>query len=347
MNSLFTSSWAKNVAPNPEALWNHEFKEVIVEKRGRAAHPAYAKLMGMESVKKLKGTMTPRYFVTKVLKQIQTEHPNKKIEDVIKNITDEDIEKMMNLTANLSRKLQMKPDIRFSAAQAVEAPAVQKFKEGENATDTLAKNLDATTKFEYEKDVGDNSVYNATHNGIKYRVTVRGGEGKTLMLSDVLGSGVISLQVIDPSGTTSVESPQTGGKSFGDMKRPGKLLADFPYEGGRGEDWSGEDPEETGGHNVRGEDEEEDGNEFSGALAAAKASGKDTFNVGGKEFHVNGEEDCEYSEEDENEEDCEGMPKIVVIKMSPQAKNKAMLDSLRAKRRHMFGTEMRHGNGPI
>ena len=74
MNSLFTSSWAKNVKPNAIALWNHEFKEIVNEgTRGRAAHPAYAKLMGMQSVKNLKGTMTPRYFATKVLKQLEKE----------------------------------------------------------------------------------------------------------------------------------------------------------------------------------------------------------------------------------------------------------------------------------
>lgn len=56
-----------------------------------------------------------------------------------------------------------------------------------------------------------------------------------------------------------------------------------------------------------------EGNAFSGALAAAKASGKDKFNVDGKEYDVKEEEDCEecggsyMEEEEEGGDDFEDM----------------------------------------
>ena len=159
MNSLYTSSWAKNVAPNKDALWNHEFKEIVNEgTRGRAAHPAYAKLMGMQSVKNLKGTMTPRYFATKVLKQLEKEHPEEKIEDIIANITDEDITSMMNVAAQMSRKLQMKPEMTFSATKAEKtAPINQRFQKGEPIDIALI------TFNEYVKLVNPTDKYHDNH----------------------------------------------------------------------------------------------------------------------------------------------------------------------------------------
>jgi len=266
MNSLFTSSWAKNVKPNATALWNEEFKELVNEgTRGRAAHPAYAKLMGMKSVQELKGTMTPRYFATKVLRQIEKDHPGEKIEDIIANITDEDITSMMNVAANMSRKLQMKPDIKFNAQKAEKsAPAKQRFEKGRDQVDTLQKNIDPNAHFKYEGDVGSNTVYSANHNGLRFRVTVKNGTGKDMSLGDILKAHVLSLQVEDPTSQTTVEGPQTDPdweSKLGSHKRH-KLVADYPHEGAKeGEDWNEPDPEETGGINAKREDEEEDAEE--------------------------------------------------------------------------------------
>jgi hypothetical protein len=268
MNSLYTSSWAKNVAPNKDALWNHEFKEIVNEgTRGRAAHPAYAKLMGMQSVKNLKGTMTPRYFATKVLRQLEKEHPEEKIEDIIANITDDDITSIMNVAAQMSRKLQMKPEMTFSAAKAEKtAPINQRFEKGSNASDTLSKNISPEAQFKYEGEVGENTIYSSNHNGLRFRVTVKNGTGKPMNLHDIMNAHVVSLQVEDPNSQTTVEGPQTDAEMTthrGEHKRS-KLVADYPHEGGKGdEDWNEPDPEETGGKNVKHKEDEEDESESS------------------------------------------------------------------------------------
>ena len=265
MNSLYTSSWAKNVKPNANALWNEQFKELVNEgTRGRAAHPAYAKLMGMKSVQELKGKFTPRYFVTKVLKQIEKEHPNEKIEDVIASITDEDITNMMNLAAQMSRKLETKPELKFGAEKAEKkAPVAQRFQKGKDQIDTLQKNIEPNAHFSYEGDVGNNTVYSTKHNGLKYRVTVKNGSGKDMSLGDILRANVISLQVEDPSSETTVEGPQTDPNwetKLGSHKRH-KLVADYPHGYKEGEDWNEPDPEELGGINAKRENEEEDAEE--------------------------------------------------------------------------------------
>jgi len=325
MNSLFTSSWAKNVKPNAIALWNHEFKEIVNEgTRGRAAHPAYAKLMGMQSVKNLKGTMTPRYFATKVLRQLEKEHPEEKIEDIIANITDEDITSMMNVAAQMSRKLQMKPEMTFNAKKAEKvAPAKQRFEKGSNASDTLSKNIDPEAKFNYEGKVGDNTIYSSSHNGLRFRVTVKNGTGKPMNLHDIMNAHVVSLQVEDPNSQTTVEGPQTDAEMTthaGEHKR-NKLVADYPHEGGKGdEDWNEPDPEETGGKNVKHKEDEEDAEENM------------THNMTSEEAkdYING------SEED-NEEP--------VAKLSPQAQQREMYNQMMLKRREMVKYQRNHDLG--
>ena len=279
MNSLYTSSWAKNVAPNKDALWNHEFKEIVNEgTRGRAAHPAYAKLMGMQSVKNLKGTMTPRYFATKVLKQLEKEHPEEKIEDIIANITDEDITSMMNVAAQMSRKLQMKPELTFNATKAEKtAPINQRFQKGSNASDTLSKNISPEAQFKYEGEVGENTIYSSNHNGLRFRVTVKNGTGKPMNLHDIMKAQVVSLQVEDPNSQTTVEGPQTDAEMTthsGEHKR-NKLVADYPHEGNKGnEDWNEPDPEETGGKNAKRDDEEDEENTNINSQEVEKLLGK-------------------------------------------------------------------------
>ena len=340
MNSLFPSSWAKNVKPNAIALWNHQFKEIVNEgTRGRAAHPAYAKLMGMQSVKNLKGTMTPRYFATKVLKQLEKEHPEEKIEDIIANITDEDITSMMNVAAQMSRKLQMKPELTFNATKAEKSiPTSQRFEKGEGPVDTLQKNISPETHFRYINDVGDNTVYSASHNGLRFRVTVKHGAGESMSLNDLLHAHVISLQIEDPESETTVEGPQTdetSETSLGSHKR-NKLVADYPQEGGKGgEDWNEPDLEETGGKNAkRGE---EDSN--------SEWAPEDKKNKGKKDEEEEDEENSNDTSKSQNypsgnEEDNEE-----TIKLSPQAQQRAMYNDLMQKRRDMVKHQRNHDLG--
>ena len=89
MNSLFTCSWQKNIQPVNEQTWVDAVSKLLTEaaedqsemdlgdapmsktpgKRGKPADPRYARLMGLGSVRELAGTMTPRYFATKVIRQ--------------------------------------------------------------------------------------------------------------------------------------------------------------------------------------------------------------------------------------------------------------------------------------
>ena len=103
MNSLYTCSWGKNVAPLYNEDWAASVFDIITEakgKRGKEAAPGYARLMSLKDIKNLAGTMTPRYFATKVLKQLSQDHP----EVDNKDITEDDLLSAMNLVAQLSRK---------------------------------------------------------------------------------------------------------------------------------------------------------------------------------------------------------------------------------------------------
>ena len=78
MNSLYTCSWGKNVAHLYNEDWVASVFDIITEakgKRGKEAAPGYARLMSLKDIKNLAGTMTPRYFATKVLKQLSQDHP--------------------------------------------------------------------------------------------------------------------------------------------------------------------------------------------------------------------------------------------------------------------------------
>jgi len=349
MNRLYTSSWAKNVKPNATALWNEEFKELVNEgTRGRAAHPAYAKLMGMKSVQELKGKFTPRYFVTKVLKQIEKDHPNEKIEDVIANITDDDITNMMNLAAQMSRKLETKPELKFGAEKAEKkAPVTQRFEKGKDQIDTLKKNLDDSAEFHYVNDVGNNTVYSTKHKGLNYRVTVKNGTGEPMSLSDILNSHVLSLQIEDPSSETTVEGPQTDPdweSKLGSHKRH-KLVADYPHEGAReGEDWNEPDPEETGGVNVKRGEDEEDSEDMTHNMTKEEAAYMKSTKPE-EDF----EEDVQNTPPDGKtlkfplgvgEEDNEE-----VVKLSPQEQQRQMYNQMMYKRRRMIEVQRRNDLG--
>ena len=64
--------------------WNHknvileDTSQYLEEARGKKiSDPLRAKLMGMEDIRNLKGTMTPRYFATKVMRYLTKEFPDK------------------------------------------------------------------------------------------------------------------------------------------------------------------------------------------------------------------------------------------------------------------------------
>ena len=175
MNSLFTCSWQKNVTPINESAWVNDASLILNEagpgKRGKAADPRYARLMGLGSVRELAGTMTPRYFATKVIRQLEADHPGKPIDE----ISDDDLLQAMNLVSNLSRKLAVRPDIKMTTQKTADVPkAEERVKKGKDAFETLNLNLDPDEELEFDEDLPSGyGVYTGEKDGLKYRVTVK------------------------------------------------------------------------------------------------------------------------------------------------------------------------------
>jgi hypothetical protein len=368
MNSLFTSSWAKNVKPSAEALWDLQAKELLAEaKKGRVGDPRYSKLMGMQSVKELKGTMTPRYFVTKVLKHLEQNHPDKKLED----LGDKDIESAMNLVANVSRKLVTNPDVKFSTAKAEDVK--EKLKKGKTGFETLNLNLDPETvfKFHEESPLGY-EVYTVEKDGLKYRVTLKQSDGNPVKLSDITSDNVASVVVVQPSQTQTVSVP-----TLDDMESPKisqeKPVADFPP--GDSGDFSGPDPEELA-YGKDDEDAEDEEMETEDGAESDELDDGDELDMSddedSDELDMSGEEDYEDEKDDDDsgyelnnpkhpkfasrfadKVDGDRLPgksvinvkESIVIKKSPQSINKELRDGFRKKMQSRFSIERRNTTG--
>lgn len=338
-----------------EVFESHEtqLQSLLDEARGKKADPKYARLMGMKDVRGLAGTMTPRYFATKVLKQLEKDHPDKAIED----ITDDQIQSAMNMVANLSRKLETRGDIKIGTEKLVDQPsAKQKLKKGETGFDTLNLNLEPETELTFQEETPmGHGLYTAVKDGLKYRVAVRNATGRPIKLKDLGKDAVVSVVVTEPSKMETISGP-----SVDDIEAPKytreKPVADFPAEAGG--DFSGPDPEEKV-YGRKGEDEEsqlEKGTkhemEHTNDPEVAKQIASDHIKEDPKYYDklakagIDGEEnyeseDCEYESESEDMRP----PVVVVIKKSPQQINRDLMDMIRNKKRHMFNMERRNTLG--
>ena len=121
-------------------LENLEY-DLVEEARGKKiADPIRAKLMGMEDIRDLKGTMTPRYFATKVIRFLQKENPELDLE----NLSDEDIQNAINVVANVSKPLQARPDVKITTRER--GAAKEGLKKGDTGFETLQLNLGLSNK---------------------------------------------------------------------------------------------------------------------------------------------------------------------------------------------------------
>lgn len=403
MNGLFTCSWQKNVTPSIKSAWVDDASMLLNEagpgKRGKAADPRYARLMGLGSVRELAGTMTPRYFATKVIRKLEADHPGKPIDE----ISDDDLLKAMNLVSNLSRKLAVRPDIKMTTQKTADVPkAEEKVKKGKDAFETLHLNLDPDTKLDFVEDLPSGyGVYTGEKDGLNYRVTVKEFDGKPMKVKDLAKDNLASLIVTDPK----VKQRSDPAQVEGDIDLPGipreKPVLDFPAEGEG--DFSGPDPEDVYGAteeepepprrarksraSTETEDEKEaekdveekepgaedvsaaEANEpeFTASQAAERKKGywerlkeKDPElykKAWAKRMGATEDDDIEpepekieapeSSTEDTDEEDCENMnipmkPTIIIVKKSPQALQKEMLEQQRLKRQIKFKHERRN-----
>ena len=193
--------------------------DLVEEARGKKiADPIRAKLMGMEDIRDLKGTMTPRYFATKVIRFLQKENPELDLE----NLSDDDIQNAINVVANVSNPLMQRSDITITTRER--GSAKEGLKKGDTGFETLKLNLGDDTILKSEGEVGENDLYSVVSDGLKYRVTLNKFKGTKINLDDIDQDDVVSVVIVKPSEVETVD--KFAGEI--DLGQREKLVADFP-----------------------------------------------------------------------------------------------------------------------
>lgn len=198
---------------------NRQSNKLVEEARGKKiADPLRAKLMGMEDIRALKGTMTPRYFATKVIRYLQKENPELDISD----LSDEDIQQAINVVAQVSKPLAQKPEVKITTRKRGSAEGG--LKRGDTGFETLQLNLGDDVVLKSEGGVGENDLYTVVKDGLKYRVTLNKFKGQKLNLDDISQEDVVSVVIVKPSEMETVDK-FAGEVEIGQRE---KLVADFP-----------------------------------------------------------------------------------------------------------------------
>ena len=193
--------------------------DVVEEARGKKiSDPLRAKLMGMQDIRNLKGTMTPRYFATKVIRFLQKQNPELDIE----SLSDDDVQQAINIVSNVSKPLATRGDIKITTRE--KGAAESDLKRGDTGFETLQLNLGDDAVLRSEGDVGDNDLYSIVKDGLKYRVTLNNFKGTKINLDDIDKKDIVSVVIVKPSETETVD--KFGGEI--DMGTREKLVADFP-----------------------------------------------------------------------------------------------------------------------
>ena len=324
--------------------------DLVEEARGKKiADPIRAKLMGMEDIRDLKGTMTPRYFATKVIRFLQKENPELDLE----NLSDDDIQNAINVVSNVSKPLASRPDLKITTRER--GAAKEGLKKGDTGFETLQLNLGSDTTLKSEGEVGQNDLYTVVSDGLKYRVTLNKFKGTKINLDDIDQDDVVSVVIVKPSEVETVD--KFAGEI--DLGQREKLVADFP----EGEEYDDEDAEID--HNKADLDDDGELSEYEKARGQAIADAMEKDDEDAESCSEEGEpEDMEScSEEGEPEEDAERCPVTGKLRkksdeescddeeeeqevaMSPQAINRAMIERGRQEmhRHHQIERMFRHG----
>ena len=217
--SLNNWSNRKIITENTSSYMDHEDLDIVEEARGKKiVDPIRAKLMGMEDIRDLKGTMTPRYFATKVIRFLQKENPELDLE----NLSNDDIQNAINVVSQVSKPLAGRSDVRITTRER--GAAKEGLKKGDTGFETLQLNLGDDTTLKSQGGVGDNDLYTVVSDGLKYRVTLNTFKGTKINLDDISQDDVVSVVIVKPSETEKVD--KFGGEiEMGDRE---KLVADFP-----------------------------------------------------------------------------------------------------------------------
>jgi len=217
--SLHNWSNKKIIVENTSSYMDHEDFDIVEEARGKKiVDPIRAKLMGMEDIRDLKGTMTPRYFATKVIRFLQRENPELDLE----NLSDNDIQNAINVVSQVSKPLAGRSDVKITTRER--GAAKQGLKKGDTGFETLQLNLGDDTSLDSQGGVGDNDLYTVVSDGLKYRVTLNNFKGTKINLDDISQDDVVSVVIVKPSELETVD--KFGGEI--EMGQREKLVADFP-----------------------------------------------------------------------------------------------------------------------
>ena len=210
---LNNSSWIHKNISSPKK------QQTLNEARGKKiADPLRAKLMGMEDIRALKGTMTPRYFATKVIRYLQKNNP----ELDISSLSDDDIQQAINVIAQVSKPLVQKPEVKITTRKR--GAAEGGLQRGDTGFETLKLNLGDNATLKSEGEVGENDLYTVVKDGLKYRVTLNKFKGQKLNLDDISQDDVVSVVVVKPSEMETVDK-FAGEIELGQRE---KLVADYP-----------------------------------------------------------------------------------------------------------------------
>jgi hypothetical protein len=204
---------------NSKKIIMEDTSKYIEEARGKKIEdPLRAKLMGMEDIRSLKGTMTPRYFATKVIRHLQSEYPELDIDD----LTNDDIQNAINVVANISKPLATRGDIQITTRER--GAAEKGLKKGDTGFETLQLNLGSDAVLSSQGEVGENDLYTVVKDGLKYRVTLNTFKGTKINLDDISQDDVVSVVVVKPSEVETVD--KFGGEI--ELGQREKLVADYP-----------------------------------------------------------------------------------------------------------------------
>jgi hypothetical protein len=217
--SLHNWNNKKIIVENTSSYMVGQDFDIVEEARGKKiADPLRAKLMGMEDIRDLKGTMTPRYFATKVIRFLQKENPELDISD----LSDEDVQNAINVVAQVSKPLASRPDVKITTRER--GAAKEGLKKGDTGFETLQLNLGGDTILRSEGEVGENDLYTVVSDGLKYRVTLNTFKGQKINLDDISQDDVVSVVIVKPSEMETVD--KFGGEI--ELGQREKLVADYP-----------------------------------------------------------------------------------------------------------------------
>lgn len=232
---MFTSSWMSKPILNEMA-------------RGKVPkNPIRARLLRMEDVRNLAGTMNPYYFTTKVIRYLSKNYPGLESED----LTDENLKEAMRIVASLSRKLDTRSDIKLDTQpvstgrealdwdffSSPEEQIEDSFRKGKTGWETLSINLGPDALFTFDStDSYGNEIYTHVKGDYRYRITIKPFNNQQPIKFEELNDDLVGSVIITKAGEKeNVKWPSIDSPGPETEREP--MVADYPNKEFKG-DWS-------------------------------------------------------------------------------------------------------------